>query len=97
MEKLETTQFHEDVMLISLDNNRGTLTTTVVNQECHGQSWGPSSFHNISSFSTKISIMFVVDITMTVVSLIKETIFKRLIKIIIFRDLITIFIYGATN
>jgi len=37
LEKLKNTQFHEDLMLILLDNGRGILTTVVVNQESHGQ------------------------------------------------------------
>ena len=97
VEKLETTQFHEDLMLISLDNGYGTLTTIVVNKEGHGQSCAPSLFRNILSFSVGISITIVVDITMTVVSLIKETIFRHLIKVTIFRDLIRIFIYSMPN
>ena len=96
VEKLKNTQFHEDLMLILLDNDCGTLTTTVVNQEGHGQSWGFLSFHNISNFSPRIPITAIVNI-ITVMNLIKEIIFRRLIKVIIFRDLIKIFIYSAPN
>lgn len=37
MEKLKNTQFHEDLILISLYDCHGTLTTVMVNQEGHGQ------------------------------------------------------------
>jgi len=38
VEKLKNAQFHENLMLISLDKGPSTLTTIVVNQEGHGQS-----------------------------------------------------------
>ena len=38
-----------------------------------------------------------VDITITLVNLIKKIIFKSLIRIIIFKDLIIIFIYIVSN
>ena len=33
VDNLKNTQFHEDLMLFSLDNGRGTLTTTLVNSK----------------------------------------------------------------
>ena len=75
-------------MLFSLDNDYGALTTIVVSfSRVLVNEYGLWQNQDVSSFSAKILITVIEDITTVVVSLIKEIIFRSLIGVIIFRSL----------